>query len=81
MVFTSLFPRLWPKLGVKPIDPAEDTVLVRLGASESVDIEYTDEFVDAVEPWRSGLDVWVGKSVWVRRREAEWLDITGAASY
>ena len=35
-----------------------------------------DELVEAFDPWRNGLDVWIGRSVWACAREAEWLDIT-----
>ena len=38
MAFSSLFPRLWPMLGVEPIETVEETVLVRLGAKEADDM-------------------------------------------
>ena len=75
-MFTSLLPRLWP--GTDPDDAVEETVLVRLGANELDETVYIDELVEAVDPWRSGLDVWSGKSVCVRRDDAKLLDITGA---
>lgn len=57
----SLFPRWWPRL--LDIDAFEETVLVRLGANELEATEYADEFVDAVDPCRSGLDGCDGISV------------------
>lgn len=64
MLLASLFPRKWPRL--PPIDPLEETVLVRLGANELDATEYADELVDAVESCRNGLVDCAGRSVWAR---------------
>lgn len=45
------------------MDAFDETVLVRLGVNELDAIEYADEFVDAVDPCRSGLGACVGRSV------------------
>lgn len=61
LLLASLFPRKWPRL--LPIDPLEETVLVRLGANELDATEYADELVDAVESCRNGLVDCAGRSV------------------
>jgi len=60
----SLFPRRCPRW--LWTDALDETVLVRLGAKELDATEYAEEFVDAVDPFRSGLDDCAGRSVWAR---------------
>jgi len=48
---------------------------VRLGVKGFEKTEFADELVDAVEPWRSGLDEFVEKSVWTRLKPRR-FDIT-----
>ena len=55
MPIASLIPLLWPAVEVRyALEPAEERVLVRLGANMFEKFEYDEETVDAFEDCRAG---------------------------